>query len=213
VTGYLIVLAVVFGANLLPVFGPPTWALLVFFRLSSHLMPIPLVIVGAIAAVSGRLLLAMAFRHLRGRLSTTQSNNLQAAGKLLHRDRKRSVLGLGLFALSPVPSAQLFEAAGLMGVALAPLTIAFFAGRLVSYSLYVAGASAAKNTGIGTLLRSSFTSPWGIALQVLLLGGIVGLTRIDWARHLARHDEAAESPRASAPGGVKARQRRRVDRS
>ncbi|MCW2691467.1 MAG: hypothetical protein JWM67_71, partial [Mycobacterium sp.] len=34
--GYLVLLAVVFGVNLLPAFGPPTWAVLVFFRLDQH---------------------------------------------------------------------------------------------------------------------------------------------------------------------------------
>jgi hypothetical protein len=38
------------------------------------------------------------------------------------------------------------------------------------------------------LVRSSFTSPWGIPVPVGLLGGIVGLTRVDWAGRLARHD-------------------------
>jgi hypothetical protein len=93
-----------------------------------------------------------------------------------------------LFALSPVPSAQLFEAAGLIGVRLVPLTAAFFAGRIVSYSIYVAGAGAAKHTSAGALVTSSLTSPWGIAVQVALLVGIAGLTRIDWAGRLGRHD-------------------------
>ena len=43
-------------------------------------------------------------------------------------------------------SAQLFIAAGLLEVRLLPLTAAFFAGRLVSYSLYVGGASLAKHS-------------------------------------------------------------------
>jgi uncharacterized membrane protein YdjX (TVP38/TMEM64 family) len=184
VTEYLIVVAVVLGVNLLPAFGPPTWALLVFFRLNTQVSPVPLVVLGAMAAAGGRLLLAAAFSHLRGHLSDTRRRNLQAAGKILQRDRKRSVAGLGLFALSPVPSAQLFEAAGLIGVSLVPLTAAFFAGRLVSYSAYMAGASAAKSTSAGALVTSSFTSPWGIALQALLLAGIVGLARIDWLRRL-----------------------------
>jgi hypothetical protein len=33
---YLALAGVVFGVNLLPAFGPPTWSLLVFFRLQSH---------------------------------------------------------------------------------------------------------------------------------------------------------------------------------
>jgi uncharacterized membrane protein YdjX (TVP38/TMEM64 family) len=187
VTGYLLVAAVVFGVNLLPAFGPPTWAILVFFRLDSHLAPVPLVIVGALAAASGRLLLATSFRLLRGHLPARQTKNLEAAGALLVKDRKRSIAGLALFALSPVPSAQLFEAAGLTGIRLNPLTFSFFAGRLVSYSLYVAGASAAKHTSAGQIIASSFTSVWGIGLQILLIVGLVGLTQIDWVGRHERH--------------------------
>jgi sulfite exporter TauE/SafE len=104
-----------------------------------------------------------------------------------------------LFALSPVPSAQLFEAAGLIGVALLPLTAAFFAGRIVSYALYFGGAHAAAHTSAGQRLRSSFTSPWGIAMQVALLAATVGLTRGDWAALQGRHEDrhrVAEPPAA-----------------
>jgi hypothetical protein len=40
-----------------------------------------------------------------------------------------------LFAAAPLPSAQLFEAAGLARVRLRHLVAAFFVGRLVSYSI------------------------------------------------------------------------------
>lgn len=176
-----------FGVNLLPAFGPPTWAVLVFFRLDEHLAVVPLVLLGAVAAAGGRLLLALASRRLRNCISTEQKENLEAAGKVLTSDRKRSALGLAIFALSPVPSAQLFEAAGLIGVALVSLTGAFFAGRLVSYSLYVGGASAAAKTSVGHLVTSSFTSPLGIALQVALLAALIGLSRIDWVGRHKRH--------------------------
>lgn len=202
VTVYLIAGAVVFGVNLLPAFGPPTWAILVFYRLNMHLAVVPLVLIGALAAAAGRLLLAVASSHLRDHVSARQTANLAAAGKVLSRDRKRSVAGLAVFALSPLPSAQLFEAAGLIGVALLPLTAAFFAGRLVSYGLYVGGASAAAKTGAGKLITSSFTSPWGIALQVLLLLALVGLTRINWTgihqRHQDRRNNTAGGPAAAS---------------
>lgn len=193
---YLVAAAVVFAVNLLPAFGPPTWAVLVFYRLHGHLAPVALVLIGAIAAAGGRLLLAVAFSHLRGHVSAKQTANLTGAGKVLSRDRKRSVAGLALFALSPVPSAQLFEAAGLIGVALIPLTAAFFAGRIVSYGLYVGGASAAANTSIGHLVTASFTSPLGITVQVLLLVALVGLTRIDWAGIHQRHEDRHTAPGA-----------------
>lgn len=196
-TLYVIAGLVVFGVNLLPAFGPPTWAVLVFYRLTEHLATIPLVLIGAVAAAAGRLVLAVAFGHLRGHISARQTANLAAAGKVLSRDRKRSFVGLALFALSPVPSAQLFEAAGLIGVSLLPLTSAFFVGRLVSYSIYVGGASAAAKTGAGKLVTSSITSPWGIAIQVILLLALAGLTRVNWTAILERHEnrgDAAQAP-------------------
>jgi len=98
------------------------------------------VLLGALAAASGRFVLASTTRHFRGRFSAERRANLQAAEELLVGSRAKAAAGLGLFALSPVPSAQLFVAAGLLTVPLVPLTAAFFVGRLVSYSLYVAAA-------------------------------------------------------------------------
>lgn len=188
-TPYLIAAAVVFGVNLLPAFGPPTWVVLAFYRLNGHLAVVPLVLVGALAAACGRVTLAAACRGLRSHISARQTANLSAAGHVLNQGRKRSLVGLALFALSPVPSAQLFEAAGLIGVALVPLTAAFFIGRLVSYGIYVGGASAAAKTSAGKLVTSSFTSPWGIAIQIALLLGLFALTRIDWTQILHRHED------------------------
>ena len=184
---YLVAGSVVFGVNLLPAFGPPTWAVLVLFRLRSHLNPFALVAIGAVAAGLGRWLLAAACRRLRDRLPAKQTANLTAARDALTSSKRRSLVALALFAISPIPSAQLFEAAGLMDVALAPLVLVFFAGRIVSYSIYVAGASAVKNTSFGHLVASSLTSPLGVAVQLLLLAAVVALTRVDWSRHLGRN--------------------------
>ncbi len=179
-TDWLLLIGSVFAINLLPAFGPPTWAVLVFFRLNSDLPAVPLVLLGAVAAASGRFVLASTARHFRGRFSAERRANLKAAEELLVGSRAKAAAGLGLFALSPVPSAQLFVAAGLLTVPLVPLTAAFFVGRLVSYSLYVAAASAAKDS-LGDVLVDAIGSPWGIAFQVAMLAGLVLLLRIDWA--------------------------------
>ena len=183
-TDWVVALGCIFGVNLLPAFGPPTWALLVFFRLNSDLPAVPLVLLGAVAAASGRLVLALTARHFRSRFSAKRRENLEAAEQLLVGSRSKAIAGLGLFALSPVPSAQLFVAAGLLTVPLVPLTLAFFAGRLVSYSLYVAAASAAKDS-LGEVLGDVVGSPIGIALQVVFLAGLVLLVKLDWVK-LAR---------------------------
>ena len=183
---WALALGVVFAVNLLPAFGPPTWAVLISLEFSLALEPVPLVLLGALAAALGRFCLAHGSRRLRGRFSRERLDNLDAAKQVITGGRGRAMAGLGLFAVSPVPSAQLFVAAGLVDVALGRLTAAFFAGRLVSYSLYV-GAATAASASLGTVITDSLTSPLGIALQLLMLAGLVALVRIDWTRILRRH--------------------------
>ena len=197
VSDWLVALGTIFGINLLPAFGPPTWAVLVFFRLNSELPAVPLVLLGALAAALGRLVLAATARHFRSRFSAERRENLEAAEELLVGSRGKAVAGLGLFALSPVPSAQLFVAAGLLTVPLVPLTAAFFAGRLVSYSLYVGAATAAGNS-LSSVLGDAIGSPMGIALQVGMLAGLVLLLRFDWAGMLRRRSSGR------APNGAPA---------
>lgn len=189
-TTYLVAVACIFGTNLLPAFGPPTVALLIFFSVNSSLGHLPLIVGGALAAASGRLILAYGSRALRGRFSAQRLANLGAAEQLLTGNRRRTIGGLTVFVLSPLPSAQLFVAAGLLAVPLIPLTAAFFAGRVVSYAIYVGGASLAE-TGLQDIFKSSFNSPLGIALQVAMLLGILLLVRVDWAGLLLRRRAAA----------------------
>ncbi len=213
---YLLVAALVFALNLLPAFGPPTSAVLVALTLNFDLETVPLVAVAALAAASGRFVLANLARGLRPRLSPGRRQSLATAQRYLEQNRGRSLLGLALFALSPVPSGQLFVAAGLMEVRLIPLTAAFFAGRLVSYAIYVTGASAIAASVPDTFL-DSLTSPLGIAVQLTALAGLVLFLRIDWTRVLAgrvgptsdaegdadaeHHGRTGQDP-GQAPGGV-----------
>jgi uncharacterized membrane protein YdjX (TVP38/TMEM64 family) len=195
VLAYLAVFAIVLGVNLMPAFGPPTWTILVLYRFRSDLNPVALVALGAVAAATGRLILGYATRALRGRLSEKRRASLDAMRDRLQRHRKAGLLALFLFALSPLPSAQLFEAAGITGIQLPPLTAAFFVGRIVSYSIYMAGASAVKNTNVGHMIRTSFTSPLGIGLQLTFLALVVVLGRVDWSK---RFGDDQHNPRAAS---------------
>ncbi len=184
---YLLLFLVVLGVNLLPAFGPPTWTILVFARLTWHLQPVAIVVVGAVAAMLGRYLLASGTRHFRGHLGEKRRANLQAASELLFERTGRAWAVLAVFVVSPLPSAQLFVAAGLLDVALVPLTLAFFVGRLVSYSFYVTLATLADRQ-LGGVLRNALGSPWSIALQVGLLAAAAALPFVNWSRILdARH--------------------------
>lgn len=170
--------------NLVPAFAPPTWAVLVLFSLNTDLHPIVIVAVGAIFAGTGRYLLAKTTGLFRNKISHKALENLSAAEQILSHNNSRKFLTIGLFVISPLPSAQLFEAAGLMGVRLIPLTLAFFAGRIVTYNFYVFGASELKAHGIGELITKEFTSAWAIFLQIAMITCLILLTRINWAKFL-----------------------------
>ena len=191
---YLAVAALIFAINLLPAFGPPTSAVLVAFTLNFDLAPVPLVATGAVAAASGRFVLATHDQAASPPpLGEEALTSLAAAQRYLESNRARTAAGLGLFALSPVPSGQLFVAAGLMTVRLLPLTLSFFAGRLVSYTLYVSGAHALKGS-VGDQVLDGLTSPLGLALQALALVALVLLLRLDWVAILERRGPASPSP-------------------
>ena len=181
---YLVALVFVF--NFAPAFAPPTWSVLVLFSLNTDLPPALIVIAGAISAGTGRYSLARATGLLRIRIKGKSLKNLESAQKVFEEKSSRKILLLLFFIISPLPSAQLFEAAGLIGAKLLPLTLAFFSGRLVTYSFYVAGASELKAHGIGELITKELTSVWAIAFQILMITGVVMLTRINWSRFLTK---------------------------
>jgi uncharacterized membrane protein YdjX (TVP38/TMEM64 family) len=183
---YLVLFAVVLGVNLLPAFGPPTWTIIVLYGLNSNMPAWLIVPIAALAAASGRFLLANAFRVLANHVSQQTKKNLKAAREAFARNRKGGIAALGLFALSPVPSAQLFEATGLAGVRMLPFTAAFFVGRLVSYSIYAASAKGIQQSSLGDAFREGLTSPIGIGLQVAMIAGLVALARVDWEKLLKR---------------------------
>lgn len=182
---YALLFAVIFAVNLMPAFGPPTWSIIVLFGFNTDL-PLPgIVLTGAAAAASGRFLLAHAFRWLGHHVTQKTRDNLAAAREAFERRKASGILALVLFALSPVPSAQLFGAIGLAGVRILPFTAAFFAGRLVSYSIYAGSAHVLEEYTLGDAFMETLTSPLGIALQVVMLAGLVALAKVDWAKVLA----------------------------
>jgi hypothetical protein len=130
---YLLFVGLIFAINVLPVFSPPTWVLLVFYTLNSHLHTAAIIILGVIGASSGRYLLARLTGLARNKLSVKTLSNLEGARKYLARGSMGKYLYFLFFIVSPLPSAQIFEAAALVQAPLVPLTIAFIFGRTISY--------------------------------------------------------------------------------
>ena len=183
---YLLLVLVIFGFNLVPAFAPPTWSALVFFNFRYDLNPILLIFFGIIAAVAGRAGLFELFRKFRKFLPNGYLANMAKLGHYLEASKRRFLGLLAIFFLSPLSSAQLFEAAALMNrMRLKPLLLAFATGRLFSYSFYVFGSSQLKSTSIGQIIEDQITSPVAIIIQVLMILGVIALGNIDW-KHLGK---------------------------
>lgn len=187
---YLLLAAVVFGVNLMPAFAPPTWTVLVFFKITYDLPIVALVPLGALCAASGRLVLGTVAKRSRRFLSAARVEHLDALRALTEQRRAVSFSALTLFAISPIPSASLFIGAGVTGMRLLPLTAAFFCGRIVSYTLYVSAAIVAEDS-IRSVVQKGFTSPWSIALQLLALAFLAALLLVPWSKLLARFASGA----------------------
>ena len=183
---YLILFGIVFVIHLAPAFTPPTWPVIVLYTLNTHL-PMPwLVLTAAGAAALGRHVLGILSNLFEHWFPRKMQRNLDAARELIKRRPANRILALGLFVVTPLPSAQLFEAAGLLGVRLWPCTAAFFIGRLGYYSLYAFAARQVQASGLADSFRHAVTGPIGIAVQLAVISLLVLLVRTDWSRFLRR---------------------------
>ena len=184
-SGLFVVFLVVVGVNLLPAFGPPTWSIMVYFALKYDLNDAALIAVGVLGAASGRYVLAHASRASRQWLPQKYVANMADFGEYLKQRSTHAWWLIATFFVSPLPSAQLFVAAGLMpSVKIGKVTIAFAVGRIVTYSIYVGLAHTLATTDIGQIITNHLRSPWGLASELLMLGILVALGRIDWRKRL-----------------------------
>ena len=173
--------------NALPAFAPPTWMALVFFLLNYDANPIALVALGVLSATTGRAILAWYFRKFSHLIPTRFSKNMEYAGRYFTGHTGKRYTVLALFLISPISSAQLFEAAGMAKtVALKPLLAAFALGRTVSYSTYVTGAAAVAATNFGEIMVHELRSPWAIGAQIAMIAAFITFGSIDWQKRIKR---------------------------
>ena len=182
---YLLLFLIVLGIHLTPALTPPTWPVIVVYTLGG--MPLPVLApVAASAAVIGRVSLALGCRRFAHRLPGRARSNLELARETIERRRGRGVLLIALFTFTPIPSAHLFEAAGVARLRLLPLASAYVVGRLGFYSAYALAAYQLRDVHFVEAFREHLTSPLAIAVQVALLVLLIALIRADWAKWLKR---------------------------
>src|SRR5262249_11952668 len=154
---------------------------------------------GALAANAGRLTLALLSRRLGWRfLPRTRQEGLRHLGRWLDaKARVAAPVAVLLFSFGPIPSNELFIAAGLTGMRLAPVVGAFLVGRLISYNLWALAARSAVDR-LDDLFSPGSQGVGALVLQIAALASLVALARIDWLRLLGARDLGPPGPSDAA---------------
>lgn len=180
--GYLILAIFVLGINIVPAFMPPTWTILVFFFLTYHLLPLPVILIGAITATSGRVILYfLARNHFIKLLSKSSRQNMSDFGRYFYSHKHITIPALLMYAFLPIPSNQIYISAGFAKLDIKLVAPLFFLGRLVSYSSWIATAHIASKT-MSDIFTQNFTSTNKIILEIAGLCLIYLFTIIPWKK-------------------------------
>jgi membrane protein YqaA with SNARE-associated domain len=182
--------AIVFVLNSLPAFAPPTWMVLSVIGLSSpDQNPWFTALVAATAATAGRLVLAkLAFLLVRQRwLSARTKENIDLVKGRLERQRAMTFGAVLVYTCSPLPSNSLFIAYGLTSLPLAPVAVAAFIGRFVTYSVWmVIAIDVAHKVVLDQGSVMAYFGGYFVVTQVFLLALVVLFTKLDWRAWFSR---------------------------
>jgi hypothetical protein len=179
----------IFFFNLIPAFSPPTWVILTYIEFFYHPNVLMLTLVGALAATAGRVTLALLAKKLiRNRFlrPATIKNIDTVKGKL--QEHKHLTFSLFLFyALSPLPSNQLFLAYGLTDLSLKFIALPFFVGRLASYAFWAITAAQVSQQTIKNLSGRTLFIVYFFVIQILTLLTVYLFAKIDWNLLFTQH--------------------------
>lgn len=183
---YLLLFLVIFCINIIPAFMPPTWMILTFFYITFDIKLVPVVILGATGATLGRICLALLARYyFTPILSPKGKENYKALGAFLNKNRKVSIPLIISYAFIPIPSNQVYMAVGMSQADIKLFASAFFFGRIISYTFWVAAANKFQDSIVGIFTRH-FASRQTILIEI---GGLLALwllSRIPWKKLLEK---------------------------
>ena len=184
---WLTVLLIAVGLNAVPAFMPPTWSVLAYFHLQEGLPILGLAATGAVGATAGRALLALLSRVVGTRMLPHRwQANIATLAAEMQRRRELGFAALALFALGPVPSNQLFVAAGIARAPLAPILIVFAVARFVSYLIWINVAETAA-TSLEEVVTPRFGAEAATLAQIVGFLLLIAAMQLDWSRLLSKH--------------------------
>jgi membrane protein YqaA with SNARE-associated domain len=182
---YPFVFFIIFVISVIPILTPPTWIVIVSaYSLNDQLNPILLSMIGASAAIAGRLILLQLSTVGRKAINDHRKNSLDRFRKYLEKKRYGYLIGTLLFALLPLPSNMLFISYGLMKAKSIGIVVGFWLGRFLAYFIMINLSQYFFNSFKDILntdtLSLVFIDKVGIIMTLFML-------LIDWNTLLSNH--------------------------
>lgn len=166
---------------------PPTWIILAFFYTNFKLSLLPVVIVGAVMAMLGRVILSVLARnYLRRFLPKSYEQNYDDLGIYFQQNQKLTIPIVLTYAFLPIPSNQVFIVAGLTKLNMKLISLSFLIGRLVSYSFWIS-ITYHFSTQLKTIFEKHFSNNLTFVLEIMGILIIIALGRITWRKILKIH--------------------------
>ena len=176
---YLLVFLAAMAVDLIPVFAPPAWTIMVFLLVKFHLNPWGVLCAGVLGSTLGRYIFSLYIPKVSDKLISRHKNHeLQFVGKRVGKSLWKSWTFVFLYTLTPLSTTALFTAAGLARINPMHTVPPFFAGKFLSDAVLVATGHYLSSARGGVLKQ--MCSPTGIVTMILgalLLGALLF---VDW---------------------------------
>lgn len=185
--------AVIFIINMIPAFMPASWMVMSFFYIQFDLPLLVLTVGGAIVSGFGRMVLAKESTFVKRHFMQDRAQDLDDLGEFLSTRHRWLAPTTFAYSLLPLPTNNLFVAAGLAEVRLSFVLLGFWAARIPADTFFVWSADQVFDS-LGDVFKGAFGSWLAIAFQLLGVLSLVLLYRLPWARWLRRWTHA--TPRA-----------------
>lgn len=194
-------LALSFIINLVPAFMPSTWMILAFFYIKFDLPLVPLTIGGALASALGRYLLARASTLFKRRFLQGRQADMEELGEFLNEHRNYMALTVFVYALTPLPTNNLFIAAGMVEASMTQVLIGFISSRALANTFWV-WATHRTFQHLGALFKGAAGSWLSVLLELLGVTSVILLYFLPWERWLGRYLRRRPLPPAALPAGA-----------
>lgn len=189
-------MALIFVINLSPGFMPSSWMIMAFFYIQFDLPLVPLCVCGALVSGLGRLCLARGSDWFTDHFFRQKKEDLRSLGAYLERKRGLVAGFVFLYSLLPLPTNNLFLAAGMTRVNLSYVLGGFYAARIPADLFWVWTTNATFQNLEDVFGKTG--NIWAIVLQAGALLSVALMYFLPWGKWLKRYIDGQEPRTASS---------------